>query len=110
MSAKLCVRVLLASVAIPLFASNPAAGQVRVLIDASVDRGVWWGPQTSNYDPNLPHQGKPLADYLRSQGMTVTELAPGNMPTCDHLSSAELVIVLDGLVRRLPTVISPRSR
>jgi hypothetical protein len=107
MSCRLCVKAVLTSVAILLFgSSNPAAGQVRVLIDASVDGGLWWGPQTSNYDPNLPHQGKPLADYLRSQGMTVTELTPGNMPTCDHLSSAELVIVLDGIVRRLPTVIS----
>ena len=107
MSGRLCVKVLLASLAILLFvASKPAAGQVRVMIDASVDGGVWWGPQTSNYDPNLPHQGKPLADYLRSQGMTVTELTPGTMPTCNHLSSAELVIVIDGAVRRLPTIIN----
>ena len=28
------------------------------------------------------------------------------MPTCNHLSSAELVIVLDGAARRLPTIIS----
>ena len=100
MSAKLCVRVLLGALAITLSASHPAAAEVRVLIDASVDGGAWWAAPTGQ------HQGKALADYLRSQGMTVTELTPGNMPTCDQLSSAELVIVLDGAARRLPTVIS----
>ena len=47
---------------------------VSVLVDASRDGGAWWFPQSSAFDPNAPHQGKPLADYLRSLGFEVTEL------------------------------------
>jgi hypothetical protein len=69
MSGKPCAKALLTSLAILLFvSSNPAAAQMRVLVDASVDGGGWWSPQTANFDPDLPHQGKALADYFRSQG------------------------------------------
>jgi hypothetical protein len=87
----------------------PAEAQVRVLVDASFDGGVWWGPQGPPYDPNLPHQGKPLADFLRSQGMAVTELIPGTVVTCDRLSAYELVIALDGHAVRTPQVIAAYS-
>ena len=53
-------------------------GQPLVLVDASRDGGVWWFPQppagTVTFDPNRDHQGKALADYLRSEGFQVTEL------------------------------------
>src|SRR5690349_15691468 len=41
----------------------------QVLVDASRDGGDWWFPQGTTVDPNAPHQGKALADYLRSQGL-----------------------------------------
>lgn len=45
-----------------------------VLVDASRDGGVWWSPQAAGFDPVAPHQGKALADYLRTTGYTVEEL------------------------------------
>jgi hypothetical protein len=47
----------------------------RVLVDASRDGGVWWFPQTVWFDPTRPHQGKGLADHLRSHGYLVDELS-----------------------------------
>jgi hypothetical protein len=52
----------------------------KIIIDASHDGGVWWFPQGkpgTPFDANLPHQGKALADILRSQGFEVTELGRG---------------------------------
>jgi hypothetical protein len=52
-------------------------GAPHVLIDSSRDGGAWWSPQPfipGVFDPGLDHQGKALADYLRSLGMDVTEL------------------------------------
>lgn len=51
-----------------------ASTEVRILVDASKDGGAWWFPQFGEFDPELPHQGKCVADYLRSLGYTVTEL------------------------------------
>ncbi len=55
-----------------------AAGQfegMSVLIDASKGGGIWWAPQAPpGLDPERPHQGSLLADYLRSLGFEVTEL------------------------------------
>lgn len=74
--------------------ATSAAAQVSVLVDSSRDAGVWWFPQSEpNFDPNLPHQGKPLADFLRSQGMTVTELPRPFAITCQQLSQYDLTIV-----------------
>jgi len=50
----------------------------KILVDASDDGGVWWYPQAGTFDSNLPHQGKALADYIRSLGCTVTELPTGS--------------------------------
>ena len=46
----------------------------KILVDASHDGGGWWFPQAGSYSANLPHQGKALADLLRSRGFTVDEL------------------------------------
>ena len=49
----------------------------RILVDASRDGGGWWFPQfelSGDFDISLPHQGKYLADYLRSRGYRVDEL------------------------------------
>jgi hypothetical protein len=47
----------------------------KILVDASYGGGMWWSPQDYPFDENLPHQGKALADYLKSLGCSVTELA-----------------------------------
>jgi hypothetical protein len=87
-------RALIAGLLLALCAA-PAAAQ-HVLVDASRDGGLWWGPQAAPpYDPNLPHQGKALADLLRSQGMTVTELARPFTITCEQLSQYDLVVTID---------------
>jgi hypothetical protein len=75
---------------------------LSILVDASRDGGVWWYPQIAPFDPDKPHQGKALADYLRSQGFFVTELPrtvyPRVLPpapppiTPDLLSQFDLVI------------------
>ena len=51
-----------------------AQDRPRVLIDASRDGGVWWGPQVREFDARKPHQGKALADFLRREGADVEEL------------------------------------
>jgi Big-like domain-containing protein len=56
---------------------NVSLNPPRILIDASHDGGVWWFPQAGTFDPDQPHQGKALADYLRAQGFTVDELPRG---------------------------------
>ena len=70
----------------------PAFAQVSVLVDASKDGGIWWGPQAGPFDPNLPHQGKPLADYLRSLGWIVDEVPRSSAITYVLLSQYQLVV------------------
>lgn len=70
-------------------------GKTKVLVDASRDGGTHWSPQPFEegvFDPNLPHQGKALADYLRSQGMEVVELPRPYTITPELLSDFDLVI------------------
>jgi len=67
----------------------------RILVDSSRDGGAWWFPQTSTvggFDPDLDHQGKPLADYLRSQGLEVTELPRPFEITPELLEDYHLVV------------------
>lgn len=51
----------------------------KILIDASHDGGVWWFPQWegTGFDQEKPHQGKTMADLLRSKGFEVDELGRG---------------------------------
>jgi hypothetical protein len=74
--------------------SGPSPNNDRsILVDASKDGGVWWSPQAqSATDPNSPHQGKPLADYLRGLGYRVDELAPGTTITPSILDRYKYVI------------------
>ncbi len=52
----------------------------HILVDASRDGGVWWYPQgEAGFDPEAPHQGQRLADYLRSGGYVVDELPRGEV-------------------------------
>lgn len=77
-------------------AAPRAEAQVSVLVDASRDAGVWWAPQSGTFDPSQPHQGKDLADYMRGQGMQVTELSNPSEVTCALLSQYQLVMVANG--------------
>ena len=66
----------------------------KVLVDASRDGGTWWSPQSEEegFNPDLPNQGKYFADYLRSQGIVVTELPRPFVITPDLLDDYHLVV------------------
>lgn len=64
----------------------------HILVDASHDGGVWWYPQGDGFDPGAEHQGQRLADYLRSSGYVVDELARGARITDTVLASYAGVI------------------
>lgn len=66
----------------------------KILIDASRDGGVWWFPQGpgTGYNATAPHQGKALADYLRSLGFLVDELPRGTAVTDELLGGYDKVI------------------
>ena len=64
----------------------------KIVIDASKDGGVWWFPQAGGHlDPARQHQGKRLADYLKSSGWDVDEVARGADVT-GRLAGATIVI------------------
>jgi hypothetical protein len=90
--------LLTSGLAFLLLTLNPcvAAGQkpLRVLVDASKDGGLWWFPQGrgNTFDPKEKHQGKPLADFIRSKGWEVVELGRGEVITVDRLRDFDLVI------------------
>lgn len=65
---------------------------VSVLVDASRDGGVWWFPQAGAFDPDLHHQGKAFADYLRSLGLDVRELPRPTPISLDLLQGHDLVV------------------
>ena len=74
-------------------AQSTSEKQLRVLVDASKDGGLWWFPQgPPNFNPNAFHQGKPLADFMRGMGWKVTELPRGEVITFDKLRDFDLVI------------------
>lgn len=64
----------------------------KILVDASHDGGVWWFPQVGTYSPNQTHQGKALADHLRSLGFEVDELPSNALITDSILSRYDKVI------------------
>jgi hypothetical protein len=65
-----------------------------ILVDASKDGGVWWSPQSpeTGFYANEDHQGKALADYLRSIGYTVKELYRGAVITNELLQKYDKII------------------
>jgi VWFA-related protein len=66
---------------------------IRVLVDASKDGGVWWFPQgPPNFNPNNNHQGKAAADSMRARGWEVVELPRGNLITPELLKGFDIVI------------------
>jgi hypothetical protein len=79
-----------------LTAASAQPSQPRVLVDSSRDGGGWWFPQASGFHEGQPHQGKALADYLKSQGHTVKELPRPTTVTAELLEGADLVIRVGG--------------
>jgi len=69
----------------------------HILIDASRDGGVWWFPQAGPFDPLADHQGKALADHLRSLGHKVVELPRPYTITAELLSDYDIVIRSGGM-------------
>lgn len=68
----------------------------HILIDSSRDGGVWWFPQTGPFVSTAPHQGKALANHLRSLGHTVTELPRPTTITSALLADEDIVIRIAG--------------
>ena len=74
----------------------PSVNPKSVLVDPSHDGGVWWFPQAAatpgGFNPDSVHQGRALANYLRSQGYTVTELGRGATLPTDSMRTYATVI------------------
>jgi hypothetical protein len=65
----------------------------RILIDASHDGGVWWFPQAGPvFLADQQHQGRALAEYLRSRGYEVDELGRNQLVSKSLLSEYRYVI------------------
>ncbi len=88
----------------------PALAQVAVLVDASKDGGVWWFPQAGPFDPNLPHQGKALADYLRSLGMKVDEVPRSSTIAYEQLTQYDLIVAAGACTSHSTSELSAYSR
>lgn len=64
----------------------------KIVVDASKDGGTWWAPQKEGaLDPKGEHQGKRLAEYLRSRGWEVEEIGRGE-DISERLKGAVIVI------------------
>ena len=74
--------------------SGTPANPGKILIDASRDGGVWWFPQSSatGFSATTDHQGKILADYIKTLGFEVDELPRGVVITIDLLSKYSKII------------------
>ena len=74
----------------------PTVRPMSVLVDPTHDGGVWWFPQAAStpagFDPDAPHQGRALANYLRELGYTVTELGRGATLPTDSMRTYATVI------------------
>jgi len=60
---------------------------------------VWWYPQTGPFTESAYHQGKALADYIRSLGFNVYEMRPkdyGTRNVDSLLNQYDRVIAIDG--------------
>ncbi|MEJ7739659.1 MAG: hypothetical protein WKF97_19715 [Chitinophagaceae bacterium] len=76
---------------------QPIPVNKKILVDASRDGGVWWSPQSGQPgNANAPHQGKKLADYLKSLGYQVDELSSGTTITWPLLKQYTRIIRAGG--------------
>lgn len=78
----------------------------HILIDSSRDGGVWWFPQAGPFTSMAPHQGKALADHLRSLGHTVQELPRPTTITPVLLADYDIVIRAVGMGSYSPSEIA----
>jgi hypothetical protein len=69
-----------------------------ILIDVVGGGGAWWFPQAPPFDPDLYHQGKPLYEFLRSSGFSVTVHGDGPI-TPELLAPHDIVITLSSGAR-----------
>lgn len=80
----------------PASGGCPAVRHKSVLVDPTHDGGVWWFPQAAStpdgFNPDSAHQGRALANYLRAQGYTVTELGRGATLPTDSMRTYATVI------------------
>ncbi len=81
-------------------------GLRRVLVDASRDGGVWWFPQVAPFSGAEAHQGRALADSIRSLGHVVEELPRPFTITASLLHSYDIVIRANGFGTYSQTEIS----
>ena len=89
---RLFALVIVLAVSHTTWAADDAKVSGRIVVDASKDGGVWWFPQgEDSFDPAKHHQGKWLADDLRSRGWEVEEIASGDDVTA-RLEGADIVI------------------
>ena len=72
-----------------------SGAQPMILVDASKGGGTWWFPQSGPYNADEPHQGKALADYLKSLNYAVIELPRNTSIT----TSTELLTIFDIVIR-----------
>ena len=82
----------------------------RILVDASKDGGAWWYPQFGSFSETRHHQGKRLADYLRSLGFQVDELGRDVTVTDDLLDQYTNVIRAGEWGNYLPTELGAYAR
>jgi hypothetical protein len=68
----------------------------KILVDGSHDGGVWWFPQSGPFVADSPHQGKALAEYLRSKGYVVDELGRDAVVDAARLAGYSKVIRAGG--------------
>jgi PKD repeat protein len=87
--AVLCVSFTLLQTRADAITTGPSS---TILVDASRDGGVWWFPQAGPFDPKAAHQGKALADFLKSKGATVQELPRPTTINSSLLSGYDIVI------------------
>ncbi len=66
--------------------------KIRIVIDASRDGGAWWFPQgPPPFDPQKPHQGVVLVNYLKSRGWEVIEI-PRETKITNQFKGAKIVV------------------
>lgn len=66
--------------------------KTKIIIDASRDGGTWWFPQKGKkIKSSKPHEGKALADYLKTLSPKVEEIEPGEIIT-NRLKNASVVV------------------
>jgi hypothetical protein len=78
----------------------------RLLVDSSRDGGTWWFPQSGPFEPAADHQGKRIADHVRSKMYIVTELPRPRTITPAILRGSHAVVRAVGFGAYAPSEIA----